>query len=130
MALGILMATFDQSKYRQATAVFKLGLKANSKGVHRTLNRKPKGKGWVQCRNSPTGIMCRPDKVGESIEHFKKAYEIYPDIVALNQIALAYEMVGELEMARQQFLLMKEQAQHEQNSAYLNAAELGLERTK
>lgn len=123
------MAQFDQSKYRQATAVFKLGVKASSAAVHRTLNRPPKGKGWVQCINAPAGMMCKPDKVRESIKHFKKAYEIFPDIVALNQIALAYEMIGEFEAAKQHFLLMKEQAGREANSAYLQAAELGLERT-
>jgi tetratricopeptide (TPR) repeat protein len=124
------MTAFDQSRYREATAIFKLGVKANSGGVHRTLNRKPKGKGWVQCRNSPVGVMCRPDKVRESIEYFKKAYEIFPDIVALNQIALAYEMIGEFEAAREYFVLMKEQAEREANAAYLKAAELGFERTR
>ena len=124
------MGQFDQTKYREATAVFKLGVKASSAAVHRTLNRPPKGKGWVQCVHSPAGLMCKPAKVRESIEHFKKAYEIFPDIVALNQIALAYEMIGEFEAARQYFLLMKEQAQREANSAYLKAAELGLGRIK
>jgi tetratricopeptide (TPR) repeat protein len=66
--------------------------------------------------------MCKPDKVRESIQHFKKAYEIFHDIVALNQIALAYEMIGEFEAARQYFLLMKEQTQREANAAYLKAA--------
>jgi hypothetical protein len=123
------MEQSDQSKYREATAVFKLGVKASNAGVHRTLNRPPKGKGWVQCVNSPSGMMCKPNKVCESIEHFKKAYEIFPDIVALNQIALAYEMQGEFPSAREYFLLMKKQAEREGNSVYLNAAELGLERT-
>jgi hypothetical protein len=124
------MVQFDQSKYREATAVFTLGIKASRAAVHRSSNRQPKGKGWVQCANSPAGVMCKPDKVRESIELFRKAYEIFPDIVALNQVALAHEMIGELEAARQQFLLMKEQAQREANSAYLKAAELGLERIK
>ena len=44
--------------------------------------------------------------------------------------ALAYEMIGEFEAARQYFLLMKEQAQREANAAYLKAAELGFERTR
>jgi hypothetical protein len=124
------MTPFDQSKYREVTAIFKLSVKANRAGVHRTLNRKPKGKGWVQCRNSPASVMCRPDKIRESIRHFKKAYERFPDIVALNQIALAYEMIGEFEAARQYFVLMKEQAQREANEAYLKAAELGFERIR
>lgn len=101
------MTPLELRKYREATAVFKLALKVSSNAVHRTLNRPPKGKGWVQCRNGPEGLMCRPDKVRESIEHFKKAYEIFPDIVALNQIALAYEMIGEFDAARQHFSLMK-----------------------
>ncbi|HEX6158203.1 MAG TPA: hypothetical protein VFZ54_19410, partial [Burkholderiales bacterium] len=68
---------------REAIAIFKLGMKANAVGVHRTLNRPAKGKGWVQCVNSPAGILCKPDKVRESIEHFKKSYEILPDIAIL-----------------------------------------------
>ena len=39
------MPEFDESKYKEATAVFKRGVKANSAGMHRTLNRPPKGKG-------------------------------------------------------------------------------------
>jgi hypothetical protein len=72
----------------------KLAIKAGSKGVHRTLNRAPKGKGWVQCANAPAGLMCRPQAVRESIEHYRKAYSIFPDIVALYPIALAHEMLG------------------------------------
>jgi len=121
------MEQSDQSKYQEATAVFKLGGKAFNAGVHRTLNRPPKGKGWVQ---SPSGVMCKPDKVSESIGHFKQAYEIFPDIVALNQIALAYEILGEFPSAREYFILMKKQAEREGNPAYFNAAELGLERTR
>jgi tetratricopeptide (TPR) repeat protein len=72
-------------------------------------------------------------QAGESraaIELFKRAYEIFPDIVAVNQIALAYEMIGEFEAARRYFLLMHEQAARETNAAYLQAAAIGLERTK
>ena len=122
------MTHFDPVKHLQATAVFKLGLKASSKAVHRTLERAPRGKGWVQCTNSPTGIMCRPDGVRESIDLFKKAYAIFPDIVVLNQIALAYEMLGERREAKEHFLLMKAQAERETNSAYVKAADHGLER--
>ena len=53
---------------RRATAVFKLGVKASRSGIHRTLNRAPKGKGWVQCVNSPAGVMCRPEKVRDIVE--------------------------------------------------------------
>lgn len=109
-------------------AVFKLALKASSKGVHRTLNRPPKGKGWVQAVNSPTGLMCRPAGVREAIELFAKAYQEFPDIVALNQIALAYEMLGEFEPARTYFIKMRTQAESENNAAYRQAAELGLSR--
>jgi hypothetical protein len=42
------MSAVDRDKRREATAFFKLGVKANKAGVHRTLNRSPKGKGWVQ----------------------------------------------------------------------------------
>ena len=113
---------------REALAVFKLGMKANAVGVHRTLNRPPKGEGWVQCVNSPAGVMCRPATVRESIEHFKKAYSIFPDIVALYQVALAYEMLGELEPAREHFVLVKAQAEKEANAAYRQGAELGIQR--
>jgi len=74
--------------------------------------------------------MCKPNKVSESIEHFKKAYEIFPEIVVLNQIALAYEMLGEFTSAREYFLHMKNQAEREENSAYVSAAEMGIERTR
>jgi tetratricopeptide (TPR) repeat protein len=114
----------------RATALFKLALKASSAGIHRTLNRPPRGKGWVQCVNSPAGLMCRPAKVRESIELFGKAYEEFPDIVALNQIALAYEMLGEFEPARAHFTRMREQAVAEGNTAYVHAAELGLARAR
>ena len=124
------MAQFDQARYREATAVFKLGVKASGAAVHRTLSREPKGKGWVQCKNSPVGITCKPDKVRAAIEFFKQAYEIFPDIVAVNQIALAYEMIGEFETARRYFLLMHEQAGREANAAYLQAAAMGLERAR
>lgn len=84
----------------------------------------------MQCVNSPAGIMCRPEKVRESIALFTKAYETYPDIVALNQIALAHEMLGELEAARGHFTRMREQALAEGLLAYVQAAELGLARVQ
>lgn len=130
MVRGVMsrLVDADPSKRPEATVLFKLGIKASSVGVHRTLNRPPKGKGWVQCVNSPAGVMCRPDKLRESIEYFKKGYATFPDIVALNQIALAYEMLGEFEAAIRYFLLMKEQAQREANPAYLKAADLAFAR--
>lgn len=113
---------------RRMTAVFKLGMKASSKAVHRTLNRPPRGKGWVQCVNSPAGILCKPEGVRESIEHYRKAYAIFPDIVVLNQIALGFEMIGDLGEARRHFEQMAEQARREGNAAYLQAAEHALKR--
>ena len=110
--------------------MFKLGLKASRAGIHRTLNRAPKGAGWVQCVNSPAGVMCRPEKVRESITHFAKAYQTFRDIVALNQIALAHEMLGELEAASRAFSRMREQALAEDMPAYVQAAERGLERLR
>jgi hypothetical protein len=59
---------------REATAIFKLGVKASRSGVPRTLNRAPNGKGWVQCVNSPVGVVRRPEKVRKSIEHFARAF--------------------------------------------------------
>ena len=91
-------------------AVFKLAAKASSTGMHRTLNRPPK-------------------PVREAIELFAQAYREFPDIVALNQIALAHEMLGELELARTHFAKMKTQAEAEGNAPYRGAAELGLART-
>ena len=123
------MSVPDEPRRRaEALVVFKLGLKESKAGVHRTLNRPPKGKGWVQCVNSPEGLMCRPEKVRASIELFRKAYQIWPDIVALNQIALAHEMLGEAEAARQAFERMREQAVAERLAPYVQAAELGLSR--
>lgn len=122
------MPVVDPASRREATALFKRAVKANSTAVHRTLNRPPKGRGWVQCVNSPAGLMCRPERVRESIELFTKAYRTYPDIVALNQIALAHEMLGELEAARQHFVRMREQALGDGIPAYVRAAELGLAR--
>ena len=84
----------------------------------------------MQCLNAPTGLMCRPEKIRESIDHFKHAYEIYPDIVALNQIALSYEMIGEVDAAREYFTCMRQQALEEGNSIYAQAAELGLTRLR
>lgn len=72
--------------------------------------------------------MCRPEKVRESIAHFTRAYQTFPDIVALNQIAIAHEMLGELEAARHHFTRMREQALAENIPAYAQAAEAGLAR--
>ena len=109
----------------------KAALKASSKAVHRTLNRQPKGKGWVQCVNAPAGVMCRPDQVREAIEKFKQAYAVFPDVVALYQVALHYEMIGEAAAAKEHFLRVKAQVERDANpvySAYLKAVELGLAR--
>ena len=124
------MAEADPDRRREATVIFELGVKASSAGIHRTLNRAPNGKGWVQCVNSPVGVMCRPEKVLESITLFTKAYQTFPHIVALNQIALAHEMLGEFEAARQHFTRMREQALAEGVPAYVQAAELGLARLR
>jgi hypothetical protein len=89
-----------------------------------------KAKDGYRCLNSPSGVMCRPEKVRESIAYFKRAYEVYPDIVALNQIALSHEMLGEIEAARDYFTRMRLQALDENNHAYVQAAELGLGRLR
>ena len=115
-------------KRREAMEVFKLSRKADAKAVHRTVNRPPKGKGWVQGVNMPEGLMCRPEGVRESIELYRKAYAIFPDIVLLNQIAIAYEMIGELESARESALLMKAQAEREGNKVYAQGADMQLAR--
>jgi hypothetical protein len=113
---------------KEAMALFKLARNADSKAVHRTLNRPPRGKGWVQGVNMPEGLMCRPDKVREAIELYRRSYAIFPDIVVLNQIALAYEMIGDLDAAREYALLMKAQAEREGNAAYVHGAERSLAR--
>ena len=117
-----------ERRREEATEIFKLALKASKAGIHRTLNRAPKGKGWVQCINAPAGVMCRPEKVRESIELFVRAYQMFPDIVALNQIALGHEMLGEREAAQAHFTRMREQAIAENLAAYVQAAEAGLAR--
>ena len=96
--------------------------------MHRTLNRDPRGKGWVRCGGIFEGLMCKPDRVKEAIEYFKIVYEVFPEIVALNQIALAYEAVGENQLAVEYYRQMKDQARLENNDAYIQAAELGLGR--
>ena len=113
---------------RQAMALFKQGMKANSVGVHRTLNRPPRGKGWVPGHNMPEGLFCRPEKVRESIEWYRKSYAVVPDIVVLNQIGIAHEMLGDIEEARAAYVLMKEQAEREGNEAYRRGAEMSLAR--
>jgi hypothetical protein len=124
------MSEVDRDSRREATAIFKLGVEASSSGIHRTLNRAPKGTGWVQCANSPVGVMCRPEKVRESIDHFARAYQKFPEIAALNQIALGHEMLGEFDVARHHFTRMREQALAENIAAYVQAAQLGLARLK
>jgi tetratricopeptide (TPR) repeat protein len=124
------MADVNRQKFQKAAPLFKAAAKASSRAVHRTLNRPPKGKGWVQCVNMPEGMMCRPEGVRESIEHYRKAYAIFPDIVILNQIGLGLEMLGELEAAAREYALVREQAEREANAAYLQGAELSLKRVK
>lgn len=115
---------------RESTELFKLGMKASAVGIHRTLNRPPQGKGWVQCVNSPAGVMCRPRKVREAIGYYERAYVVFPDIAVLNQIALSYEMLGERDQARQRFELMKQQAVRENLLPYVQAAEAALQRAQ
>ena len=122
------MREFDPIKHTAATAVFKLAIKTQESGMHRTLDRDPKGKGWVKCGGVFEGFMCKPDKVREAIEYFKIGYEVFPDIVALNQIALAYESVGEEQLAVEYYKHMKDQAQLEKNDVYNQTAELGIGR--
>jgi len=122
------MENFDPIRHKAATAVFKLAQKTSNSGIHRTVNKEPKGKGWVQCHSAPEGMMCKPDKVLESIEYFKISYEVYPNIVALNQIALGYDLIGEKSKAKDFFLKMKEQAENENNEAYIQAAVQGIQR--
>jgi hypothetical protein len=121
------MENFDPIRHKAATAVFKLAQKTSEFGVHRTVSKEPKGKGWVQCQNAPKGMMCKPEKVLESIEYFKIAYEVFPDIVALNQIAISYGLIGEKSMAKEYFSEMKEQAEKENNDAYIKAALQGIQ---
>jgi hypothetical protein len=118
----------EKIRYNAATAVFKLAVTTFNSGVHRTLNIKPKGQGWVQCegKDSPHGLMCKPDKVRTSIEYFKIAYEIFPDIVALNQIAIAHEILGEADRAYESYQRMKVQAEVERNKTYSEAADHGM----
>lgn len=122
------MKNFDPIRHKAASAIFKLAQKTSGSGIHRSVNIEPKGKGWVQCHSAPEGMMCKPDKVLESIEYYKIAYEVYPDIVALNQIALGYDLIGEKSKAKEFFSQMKEQAEKENNEAYVRAALQGIQR--
>lgn len=124
------MSEFDQVRNKAATAVFKLAIKTLESGMHRTLDRDPIGKGWVGCEGVFEGLMCKPARVKEAIEYFKIAYEVFPDIVALNQIALAYESVGEEKLAVEYYERMKDQAELEKDDAYIQAAALGLGRSE
>lgn len=90
--------------------------------MHRTIDREPKGKGWVKCELGVAGMMCRLEKVAEAIALFEIAYEIFPDIVALNQAALAYETLGQKQKAADFFVRMKEQAEQESHDVYAQAA--------
>jgi tetratricopeptide (TPR) repeat protein len=119
---------FDPIRYNAATAVFRLGVKTYNSGMHRTLNRDPKGKGWVACNIGPKGLFCKPDKIREAIQYFEIAYSIHPDIVALHQIALGLEIIGDLGRAKTSFNKMLDQALQEKNEAYEQAAKMGLQR--
>jgi hypothetical protein len=48
--------------------------------------------------------------------------------VALNQIALAHESVGEEQLAVEYYKRMRDQAQLEKNDVYIQTAELGIGR--
>lgn len=122
------MTEHNPIRRKAATAVFKLANKTMEVGMHRTLDREPKGKGWVDCAVGLDGMMCKPDKVEEAIELFTIAYEIFPDIVALNQVALAFEILGNKQKAADYFARMKEQAEQESNDVYAQVAKAGLAR--
>lgn len=122
------MTNQNPIRRKAAAEVFKLANKTMESGMHRTVDREPKGKGWVACSVAVDGMMCKPDKVGEAIELFKIAYEVLPDMVALNQIAIAYEMIGEKQEAADYFKRMKEQAEREGDDIYSQAAKAGMER--
>ena len=124
------MKSHSATRRKAATAVFRLANKTMESGMHRTLDREPKGKGWVDCASEFKGMKCRPEKVKEAIELFDIAYEILPDIVALNQIALGYETIGKKKKATNYFKRMKHQAERENNDAYIQAAEVGMARCK
>ena len=125
-----MVSEFDPIRHKAAAAVFRLAIKTQESGMHRTLDRDPKGRGWVRCGGIFEGIMCKPDKVKEAIEYFQIAYEVFPDIVTLNQIALAYESVGEEQLAVECYKRMKDQAQLEDNDVYIQTAELGIARSE
>lgn len=110
--------------------MFRRAVKANNAALHRAINRAPKGAGWVPCHNAPPGMLCRPGKLRAALALFEEAYAIWPDLVALNQLALGYEMLGDREAAHAHFQRMKTQAAREGDATYLRAAEQGLTRTR
>jgi tetratricopeptide (TPR) repeat protein len=108
--------------------VFRLANKTMESGMHRTIDRKPKGRGWVSCAAGIDGMMCKPDKAKEAIELFTIAYEVLPDIAALNQVAIAYELLGDTQEASEYFGRMKTQAERENDEVYGQVAQAGLAR--
>ncbi len=122
------MTPSEQARYKEATATFRAASKLSNQALHRTLNRPPKGNGWVQCYDAPAGLMCRPEKLRQAIVLFRKAYDTFPNIVALNQVALGHEMLGEMTVALACFQQMREQAIGAGNAAYQSAAEMGIAR--
>ncbi|MDJ0740497.1 MAG: hypothetical protein QNJ91_12320 [Gammaproteobacteria bacterium] len=124
------MPDVDPIRYNAATAVVHLAARTFDSAVHRTRNRAPTGEGWVQCVNSPDGVLCRPDKVREAIAYLEIAYEVWPDIACLNQIALGYEMLGETTSAHEHFAQLHAQALAESDATYRAAALRGIERNR
>ncbi len=88
----------------------------------------PKGKGWIACAVGAEGTVCKPEKVNEAIELFAIAYEVFPDIVARNQIAIACEIIDDKQKTGEYFGQMKEQAERDEDSFYGEAASAGLGR--
>lgn len=118
------------ARRRDATEVFLRAVKANNAALHRAINRAPKGAGWVQCHNAPPGMLCRPEPLRAALALFEEAYAIWPDIVALNQVALGHEMLGDREAAHGHYQRMQAHAMREGDASYLRAAEEGLARTR
>jgi hypothetical protein len=124
------MTDFDPTRHKAATAVFRLATGTFEPGMHRTPNREPKGKGWVPGKFGPHGIACRPDKVAEAGEYFRIGYAVFPGIVALNQVALAFEILGDTTAAAAFDARTRKQADTQDNPADAQAAEMGLQRNR
>lgn len=110
-------------RYKAASAVLNLAMRAENSGLQRNLSSPPK-EGWVQ---GGTGLYCKPDKIYEALQYYGIANEIYPSATTLNWKALALETLLDFPAALQAFKDLEDWVRKNEpdNSAYMDAAYLG-----